>query len=355
GGHSYSDAYNNESTTTIFDYDDNVTTNGFGQNYENVYPYIRYNNFTDNGAKNNYNKTTTTPNDVTNIEADNLENPFSQYTPSYLIAIDGPKLTNAVDEIPTFKGCEFFVVPELPDQSFTINTNLPSQPASGNTSGIRQMPKSVIGQIFEFGAIFFEEIGPAYSQNLDNIQTTLDVAGFTPIGVVTDPVNGGIHLSRGNYSESALSMVAAIPVIGDGIKAGATAAKTGKEIAEQAIKYGDEIVDAGKNTTKLTGQLHHPISKKIFNELDKNESISSKFKDNYRNFITKAIDRQSHSGYQQWHRELDDKIVDWLKNHNKTTDEEFIVFLKKIYNESDLAKRFPDFARDFVKWFNSLK
>ncbi|MDR2172376.1 MAG: AHH domain-containing protein, partial [Planctomycetaceae bacterium] len=242
--------------------------------YERIPESIRYNNFTNNGAKDDYSQTTTAKNDVTNIEPDNLENPFSQYTPSYLIAIDGPKLTNKVDEIPTFNGGEFFVIPELPDQSFTINTNLPSQPDSGNTSGIRQIPKSVIGQIFEFGAIFCEEIGPAYSQNLDNIQTTLDVAGFTPIGVVTDPVNGGIHLARGNYSESALSMVAAIPVIGDGIKAGATAAKTGKEIAEQATKHGDNIT---KFTKQKPIQNHHFSTNKNLLFLESMKEVADKY------------------------------------------------------------------------------
>ncbi|MDR2171940.1 MAG: hypothetical protein LBP59_17485 [Planctomycetaceae bacterium] len=101
--------------------------------------------------------------------------------------------------------------------------------------------------------------------------------------------------------------------------------------------------------------LLYPISKKIFNELDKNESISSNFKNNYRNFITKAIDRQSHSGYQYWHRELDDKIVDWLKKKPDLTEKEFIEFLKKLYKNPNITNHFPEFAKDFDNWINSLK
>lgn len=51
---------------------------------------------------------------------------------------------------------------------------------------------------------------------LDVVQFGLDVLGMIPgVGIVPDLLNAGISASRGNYGEAAMSLIAAIPVIGE--------------------------------------------------------------------------------------------------------------------------------------------
>ena len=67
--------------------------------------------------------------------------------------------------------------------------------------------------------------GSTGEQILDNIQTTLNIAGLIPgAGEVADVANGFISLARGNYIDAAFSFVSIAPVIGDAIgKGGKTA------------------------------------------------------------------------------------------------------------------------------------
>ncbi|MHC9084873.1 toxin TcdB middle/N-terminal domain-containing protein [Luteimonas sp. RIT-PG2_3] len=76
---------------------------------------------------------------------------------------------------------------------------------------------------------------------LDGFQTALDVAGFAPgIGIAADLLNGGIHLFRGNYGLAAMSMVGAVPLIGDAVAAGAKGARLAKAVA-QSSKQGADL------------------------------------------------------------------------------------------------------------------
>jgi len=60
----------------------------------------------------------------------------------------------------------------------------------------------------------------------DEVHGTLDGLGFIPgVGIFADLANAGIYAVEGNLGMAALSAVAAAPGIGDGIKAGAMAAK----------------------------------------------------------------------------------------------------------------------------------
>ena len=44
---------------------------------------------------------------------------------------------------------------------------------------------------------------------------------------------------------------------------------------------------------------------------------------------------------QRRHRELDKEIVQWIKDNEKATPEEFEDYLRRLYNRPDLKKRFP--------------
>ena len=55
-----------------------------------------------------------------------------------------------------------------------------------------------------------------------------------------------------------------------------------------------------------------------------------------------AADKAAHNGYQKWHRDVDDEVIDWLERYSKATPEEFEAMLRGIYNRPDMRARFPD-------------
>jgi hypothetical protein len=100
---------------------------------------------------------------------------------------------------------------------------------------------------------------------LDSVQGGLDWAGFAPgVGALPDALNAGISAARGNYGEAGMSMGAAIPVWGDGVKGGkmlkegleAGASKSAREAAERAAReaaqrHADEVA----GLTRVTGDV----------------------------------------------------------------------------------------------------
>ena len=59
-------------------------------------------------------------------------------------------------------------------------------------------------------------------------------------------------------------------------------------------------------------------------------------------FKAKAKNKESHCGYQSWHRELDLEVMKWLRRRDNATPKEFESFLREIYNRPELRKRFPN-------------
>jgi hypothetical protein len=58
-------------------------------------------------------------------------------------------------------------------------------------------------------------------------------------------------------------------------------------------------------------------------------------------YVAKAKDKDAHCGYQQWHREVDKEVIRWLDLRKKATPEQFMKFLREIYNRPEMRKRFP--------------
>jgi len=94
-----------------------------------------------------------------------------------------------------------------------------------------------------------------FSRSLDVLQTGLDFAGFIPgFGAIPDLANAGIHAARGNKADAALSLAAAVPVIGDAAKGtvmGARAidrtldATRGVDSLNDARRVGDDALPDG--------------------------------------------------------------------------------------------------------------
>lgn len=86
---------------------------------------------------------------------------------------------------------------------------------------------------------------------LDALQLTLDAAGFLPgVGAIPDIVNAGISLLRGRYADAAMSLLAAVPGIGDAAAA-VKIAKRGEYLAKLSKRCVSRNVDLGiKNLMK---------------------------------------------------------------------------------------------------------
>ena len=98
----------------------------------------------------------------------------------------------------------------------------------------------------------------------------------------------------------------------------------------------------GKALPKLTGQLHHGISKKICEGLDKHPKLKGQYKPRDPRFVTQAKDIDSHLGYQKWHRQLDDEILNWLEAHPDADSAAFEGYFRWRYSQPDLKSIFPN-------------
>lgn len=84
---------------------------------------------------------------------------------------------------------------------------------------------------------------------LDGIQTALDLAGFAPgVGAIPDLLNAAISACRGNWAEAGMSVLAAVPGIGDAA-AGAKLANRGLKMVK-AAKKTEKMADVAKTVNK---------------------------------------------------------------------------------------------------------
>jgi RHS repeat-associated protein len=90
------------------------------------------------------------------------------------------------------------------------------------------------------------------------------------------------------------------------------------------------------------GQQHHAISRTVHSALEQHPSLAGRYSARDPRFVTRAIDGAAHRGYQQWHRELDREVVEWIQNTPDATTEQFERYLRDLYARPDLAPRFPN-------------
>lgn len=77
---------------------------------------------------------------------------------------------------------------------------------------------------------------------MDIVHGALDLAGFIPaLGAIPDGINASIYVLEGDWANAGLSAVAALPAVGDGIKAASMAGKAVIKVeAKTALKLGEE-------------------------------------------------------------------------------------------------------------------
>lgn len=123
----------------------------------------------------------------------------------------------------------------------------------------------------------------------------------------------------------------------------------GQITAADAAAEQDEVLEGSEDSASpaapeppdCKGQEHHVISRPIARALEEHDTLSGLYEPRDPRFVTKAKDEKSHCGYQQWHREVDREVIQWLLRHRKATKEQFEAYLREIYSRSGLRERFP--------------
>jgi hypothetical protein len=128
----------------------------------------------------------------------------------------------------------------------------------------------------------------------------------------------------------------AAPMAGEGGKK--------KKEREQQLQAAAEALSQSLGSSEpphCKGQQHHPISRRIAKGLEEHLTLKGLYKPRDPRFVTQAKDEQSHCGYQEWHRKVDEEVVDWLKKNAKATSQEFMGKLREIYSRPEMKARFP--------------
>jgi hypothetical protein len=113
-------------------------------------------------------------------------------------------------------------------------------------------------------------------------------------------------------------------------------------LPSSALAMVAEGLTGGPAKPQPTGQLHHPISKRIAQVLKDHPTLRGHYTERDPRFVTRAANKESHNGYQQWHRDLDDEVIRWLARYRNATPEQFEAYLRHRYSQPDLRARFPD-------------
>jgi hypothetical protein len=114
-----------------------------------------------------------------------------------------------------------------------------------------------------------------------------------------------------------------------------------EEEARDTLKEQNAYSCDSEEGEECKGQWHHIISKRIFEALERHQTLRGKYKARDSRFVSRAKNEQSHCGYQSWHRDVDREVAAWLKQHEKVTTQQFESYLREVYKQADLAKRFP--------------
>lgn len=100
--------------------------------------------------------------------------------------------------------------------------------------------------------------------------------------------------------------------------------------------------EASGEPPNCDGQNHHVISRPIAKALEEHRTLRGSYEPRDRRFVTKAKDKESHCGYQEWHRKVDEEVIEWLRRFPAATRKQFEAFLREIYNRKDMRERFPN-------------
>lgn len=140
-------------------------------------------------------------------------------------------------------------------------------------TGTADLHKQSIETAEEWTAKEQEELLEDKDTLLDGIQMALDLAGFAPgVGAIPDLLNAAIYAVRGDKLNASLSLLAAVPGIGD---AAAAAKIAGKGV--KAIKDVNRTLGINKTVKTLSKNERKAIARKFINKnVSKNDLLREK-------------------------------------------------------------------------------
>lgn len=73
--------------------------------------------------------------------------------------------------------------------------------------------------------------------------------------------------------------------------------------------------------------------------------------------IGRALEEASHRGYQRWRLAYNPEVVEWLMDpaNRNTTREDFLRFLREIYDRPEMRQRFPDALKEIDRLLGGAK
>ncbi|PTL84872.1 Wall-associated protein precursor [Vitiosangium sp. GDMCC 1.1324] len=145
--------------------------------------------------------------------------------------------------------------------------------------------------------------------------------------------------------EDALKAEQVLDEVQEGLEQASQMAGKADEKKQQQLQSAAESLSQSLGSSEppqCKGQDHHPISRPIAKRLSRHTTLKGLYKPRDPRFVTRAKDEQSHCGYQQWHRDVDREVIDWLDRNSKATPEQFMDKLREIYSRPEMRARFPD-------------
>lgn len=162
-----------------------------------------------------------------------------------------------------------------PGQSLEIKVRGVSFSQRSETQQEKAMQEIPEELLQEFNALDRERL--SQQSVLDGVQMALDVAGMAPgVGAIPDLMNAAISVLRGDWVGAGLSIVAAVPGVGD-VVGGAKIAYRGAKIAKNT-SIGNRFVKSTINTTKkITLEQKKAIAQKfISKDVSKEQLLKEK-------------------------------------------------------------------------------
>ena len=127
------------------------------------------------------------------------------------------------------------------DDDFYGEPNSEGFPGDGNSFG-PTIPSAYIDPVQEM--IYQDYQRYQNNREFDGIQRTLDAAGLVPVfGIAADLVNAGISAARGRWKDAAMSLGAAVPIVG---------------MAAGLFKIGKGLGQAKKLWNPVGKTINHP-------------------------------------------------------------------------------------------------
>lgn len=113
------------------------------------------------------------------------------------------------------------------------------------------------------------------------------------------------------------------------------------EIAAHEASEEEEAASGAPEPPNCGGQNHHIISRRIAKALQRHSTLNGLYEPRDPRFVARARDEQAHCGYQGWHRDVDQEVINWLDQNKTASPEQFEAYLRELYSRSALRWRFP--------------